>query len=176
MDNKKYGLRCIVSNISFICCLCAVFLVISGCAPLRKKFTRQKKKDRQTDPRFIPVLDPIEYPEKIYSAEEKYKFHYSLWKVWDKDFHQVLERDGSDKRQKYLLSQSIEQLEEMQVLLNDAKQAELKGFIDKLKIVRQDYDKPSSMRNKFSIRSKVGRNGKKIRNGFSSKVIFPPQE
>jgi len=175
MDNKKYSLQRIISSTSFICCLCAVFMIISGCAPLRKKFTRQKKKDRQTDPRFIPVLDPVEYPEKIYSTEEKYKYHYSLWKVWEKDFLQVLERNGSGKRQKFLLSQSIEQLEEMQVLLNDVKQAELKGLIDKLKIVRQDYDKPSSMRNKFSIRSKVGRNAKKIRNGFSPKVLFPPK-
>jgi len=176
MDNKKYDLRRIILSTSFICFLCAVFLIISGCVPLRKKFTRQKKKDKLTDPRFIPVLDPIEYPEKIYSAEEKYRYHYSLWKVWDKDFLQVLERDGSGKRQEFLLSQSIEQLEEMQVLLNDAKQAELKGLIGKLEIVRQDYDKPSSMRNKFSIRSKVGRNAKKIRNGFSPKVLFPPQK
>ena len=176
MDNKKYGLQRIMLSTSFICFLCMVFLTLSGCAPLRKKFTRQKKKDRQADPRFIPVLDPIDYPEKIYSAEEKYKYHYSLWKVWDKDFLQVLERDGSGKRQKYLLSQSIEQLEEMQILLNDAKQAELKGLIGKLEIVRQNYDKPSSMRNKFSIRSKVERNAKKIRNGFSPKLLFPSEE
>jgi len=96
--------------------------------------------------------------------------------VWDKDFLQVLERDGSDKRQKFLLSQSIEQLGEMKVLLDDAKQAELQGLIDNLEIVRQDYNKPSSMRNKFSIRSKVNRNAKKIRNEFSPKLLFLPQE
>jgi len=176
MDNKKFGMQRVANSTYFICFLCAIFLILSGCAPLRKKFTRQKKKDKQLDPRFIPVLDPIEYPEKIYSVEEKYKYHYSLWKVWNKDFLQVLERNGSGKRQKYLLDQSIEQLEEMNILLNDAKQAELKGLIDERGIVLQEYDKQSAMRNKFSIRSKVQRNGRKIRNGFSPKVIFLPQE
>ena len=176
MDNKKYDLRRIILSTSFICFLCVVFLTLSGCAPLRKKFTRQKKKDRQSDPRFIPVLDPVEYPEKIYSSEEKYRYHYSLWKVWGKDFLQVLERDGSGKRQRYLLSQSIEQLDEMKVLLNDAQQAELKGLIDELGTVLLEYDKQSAMRNKFSIRSKVTRNSSKIRNGFSPKVLFRPQE
>ena len=109
------------------------------------------------------------------TQEEKDK-QFKLMSEAMKKITHLSPRDGSGKRQKYLLSQSIEQLEEMQILLNDAKQAELKGLIDKLEIVRQDYDKPSSMRNKFSIRSKVGRNAKKIRNGFSPKVLFPPQE
>ena len=61
-------------------------------------------------------------------------------------------------------------------MLNDEKQAELKGFIRKIEIVIQNYDIPSSMRNKFSIRSKVERNAKKIRNGFSPKLLFPSEE
>lgn len=176
MHNKKYYLRRLVLNTSFICGLCVVFSVLSGCAPLRKKFTRKKKEDRQVDQKFIPVLDPIDYPEKIYSAEENYKHHYSLWKVWNKDFLQVLERDGSEKRQKYLLDQAIERLEEMQNLLSDEKKAGLAELVDELKNVRQDYNKSSSMRSKFSMRSKVERNAKKIRNQFSPKLQFLPEE
>ena len=176
MHNQKYGLRRIMLSASFLCCLSVLFLTSSGCTPLRKKFIRQKKKDQTTDPRFIPVLDPIDYPEKIYSAEEKYKHHYSLWKVWNKDLLQVLERDGSGKRQKYLLSQSIEQLEEMRNLINNEKQAEFIELVDQLKNVRQDYEKPSSMRNKFSIRSKIERNAKTIRNSYSPKLIFFSEE
>lgn len=176
MHNKKYGLRRIILSGSFICCLCVLFLASSGCVPLRKKFTRAKKKNQKTDPRFIPVLDPVDYPEAIYSAEEKYKHHYSLWKIWDKDFLQVLERNGSDKRQKYLLAQSIEQLGEMQSLLNDDKKVELMALIDVLRDVHQSYDKSSPIRSKFSTRSKIQRNAKKIRNGFSPKLIFLPEE
>jgi len=176
MHNKKFGLQRSMLSTGFICCLCVLFLALSGCAPLRKKFIRKKKKDQATDSKFIPVLDPIDYPEKIYSAEENYKYHYSLWKVWNKDLLQVIERGGSGKRQKYLIDQSIKQLEEMRDLLNDAKQAGLTELVGKLKGVRQDYDKPSSMRNNFSIRSKIKRNAKKIRNGFSPKLLFSPEE
>jgi len=122
MHNSKYCLRRFTLNTSFICSLCVVFLAISGCTPLRKKFTR-KKKDKQANQKFIPVLDPIDYPEKVYSAAEKYKYHYSLWKVWNKDLLQVLERNGSEKRQKYLLDQAIVQLKEMQNSLSDEKKA-----------------------------------------------------
>ena len=175
MHNKKYGFQRAILSVSFISCLCMLFLASSGCAPLRKKFTRAKKKDQKTDPRFIPVLDPLDYPEAVYSAEESYRHHYSLWKVWDKDFLQVLERDGSKKRQKYLLAQSIEQLDEMHNILNDDKKVELMVLIDVLRAVHQSYDKSSPMRSKFSTRSKVQRNAKMIRNGFSPKLIFLPE-
>lgn len=176
MRIKKFGLHRVILNVSFICCLCVLFLASSGCVPLRKKFTRQKKRDHKTDPRFIPVLDPLDYPEAVYSAEESYRQHYSLWRVWDKDFLQVLERDGSEKRQKYLLVQSIEQLDEMRSLLNEDKKVELMVLINALKDVHKSYDRSSSMRSKFSTRSKIQRNAKLIRNGFSPKLIFLPEE
>jgi hypothetical protein len=176
MHGQKYYIRRIIFNTAFICGLCVLFLASSGCTPLRKKFIRQKKQDGGGEQKFIPVLDPVEYPEKVYSAEEGYKYHYSLWKVWNKDFLQVLEGDGSEKRQRYLLGQSIEQLEKMRNLLTDEKKPVLTVLINELIDVGQGYDRSSAMRSKFSIRSKVERNAKEIRNGFSPKYIFIPQK
>ena len=176
MRNKEYNLRHIAFRTSLICCLCVGSLVLNGCTPLRKKFVRKKKEDRQTDQRFIPVLDPVDYPEKVQSVEENYKYHYSLWKVWNKDLIQVLSRDGSEKRQKYLLSQSIEQLKEMQNSINDRKLTEFGGLLTELESVRQEYTRPPSMRNKFLMKSKIERNAKKIRTGFTPSQLFPRGE
>jgi len=167
MRYKKYKSQHFLSVSTFICCLCVLALTVSGCTPLRRKFTRKKKKDRELSQKFIPILEPVDYPKKVYSSRERYKHHYSLWRVWDRDLLQTIERHGSDKRQKYLLGQVIEQLEEMRKLLADEKQVELTGLIDNFQDVRQVYEKPVAMRNKFSIRKKIELNAKKIRNGFA---------
>ena len=176
MYYKKHSPRYFFSVSTFLCCLCVVIFAVSGCTPLRRKFTRKKKKDKEQSQKFIPVLEPVDYPEKVYSSMERYKHHYSLWKIWDRDLLQAIERDGSDKRQKYLLGQAIEQLEEMKKRLVDEKQVELGQLIDDLRRVQQVYEKPASMRNKFSTRKKIELNAKKIRNGFAPDSSLSYQE
>jgi len=173
MDHKNRNFRNLPLSGSFIFCLSVLFLMTSGCAPLRKKFTRKKKDNRGVSEKFIPILDPIDYPEKVTSSEEKYKHHYSLWKVWNKDLLQNIALDSSEKRQKYLLNQTIEQLEEMKVLLADEKLAELDKLIDGLRKVQLIYEKPSAMRSKFSVRKKIELNAKAVRNGFSPRLQLP---
>ena len=107
MDHKKYHFIRIIPFAFLILLFLFGTLTSSGCTPLRKKFTRKKKEDKEQNQKFIPVLEPVDYPEKIYSSLDRYKHHYSLWKVWEKDLIQTIEEDGSDKRQKYLLSQAV---------------------------------------------------------------------
>ena len=99
---------------------------------MRKKFTR-KKKDKEESEKFIPVLEPVDYPQKTYSSQERYKQHYSLWQVWNRDLIQAIQKEDSDKRQKYLLGQMIERLEAMKEVLADEKQKELVVMINDLK-------------------------------------------
>lgn len=176
MYYKKRNSRRFMSISIYICCLCAVVLTVSSCTPLRRKFTRKKKKDREQSQKFIPVLEPVDYPDKVYSSQERYKRHYDLWRIWDRDLLQVIDQDGSDKRQRYVLGQSIEQLEEMKKFLGDTKQAELAGLIDVLREVQRVYKKPALMRNKFSIKKKIERNAKKIRSEFASNLSLPYRE
>jgi len=173
MNHVKCNFRNIARNCSFIFCLSALLLIMSGCAPLRKKFTRKKKNKNQEAGKFIPVLDPIDYQEKVITFEEKYKYHYSLWKVWNKDLLQNIALNSSAKRQNYLLNQIIEQLDEMKILLADQKQSELDELINDLRKVKQIYEKPSVMRSKFSTRTKIERNAKSVRNKFSPKLDLP---
>ena len=156
----------------FIVLLCLTVFVLStaGCETLRKKFTRQKKAEEEskTD---IPVLEPIDYPAKIHTADESYRQHYSLWKVWYKDLITTIDDEGSDKRIKYLLDQNIVQLEEMAKWINEAKQNELKEIIDNFNTIKNELDRPSSMRISNSIKNRLEENAKKIRTNFNVKVI-----
>ena len=52
--------------------LVLVSLLCGGCEPLRKKFIRQKKQDKEISG-TIPILEPIDYPEKIHSSAEDYQ-------------------------------------------------------------------------------------------------------
>ena len=176
MDHKRHNIRRVFPGLVCICCFCVLVLTVSSCTPLRRKFTRKKKKDRGESQKFIPVLEPIDYPPKIYSSLEKYKHHYSLWRVWDRDLLQTIDGNGSDKRQKYLLVQAIEKLEGMKELLTDEKKSEFTPLIDDLREVQQVYKKPVSMRNKFSIKKKIERNARKIRNGFAPDPALLAQE
>ena len=176
IDYKKHHFQWRRSIPIALCCLCILTLVINGCTPLRKKFTRKKKKNGEASQKFIPVLEPIDYAEKIYSPLEKYKHHYSLWKVWDKDLLQTIDRDGSDKRQKYLLVQTIEQLEEMKKILSEEKKTEFTILIDDLREVQEVYKKQAMMRNTFSIKKKIERNASKIRNQFAPDPSLFQQE
>ncbi|MBN1870718.1 MAG: hypothetical protein JW847_09105 [Candidatus Omnitrophica bacterium] len=160
--NKKW-----FSGAIGICCFCLLVFALGGCSTLRRKFTRKKKQDSEESQRFIPVLEPVDYPEKTQSPLEKYKRHYSLWRVWDRDLLQAIDNDDSDKRQKYLLGQAVEQLEEMGQLLNDTKRSELILLITKLRKLEDQYNKPVAMRNTFSIKKTIERNSRDIRNGFA---------
>src|SRR5437899_1682173 len=98
--------------------LILVFLISSlGCEPLRKKFVRQKKKEQKEE--FEPVLDPIDYPAAVHSPTQDYKHAYGLWKVWNKELLQEIETNDNEKRQVYLLNESIEQLEAMEKLVQE---------------------------------------------------------
>lgn len=164
--NDKRNVKFCFPAVLFICCLCILTLTANGCAPLRKKFIRKKKQDAEQARQFIPVLEPEDYPEQYHSPEEQYRHHYSLWKVWHKDLLQAVESNGSDKRQLYLLNQTIEQLEEMGQWLAAGKQAEFMAIVEETRVMREDYNKPALMRNKNVMKDKIELNAKKIRKNF----------
>jgi hypothetical protein len=106
---------------------------------------------------------------------EKYQQHYSLWKVWVRDLIQAVDRDGSDKRQKYLLGQTVEQMEEMERLLVEEKRDAFLLLIEDLRGVEKDLERPAP--NTFSIRMRIERNAGKVRHGFapdSALVVSEP--
>ncbi len=144
---------------------------LNGCEPLRKKFIRKKKEDRQRESKFIPVLEPIEYPDKKESVLERYTFHYSLWQIWYKDLLVALEERGSDKRQRYILGQLIKHLEEMSLRLKTPKQENLARYIQEVKRLQSELEKPAALRNYITFRNKINSISKQLHKQFTKDKI-----
>lgn len=153
--------------------LLTVLLVFStsGCEPLRKKFTRQKKKDASQSSQFIPVLDPIDYPDKVESPEESYRHYFSLWQVWDKELVMRIQEHASDKKINFTFNQFLVQLTEMEKLLSGEKRQKLNEYIAQLSGLQKDLGQPAGVRNDSVIQRKIERIGKNLREGFRFKDV-----
>ncbi len=149
-----------------ICLLLALAVGLTGCSTLKKKFTRKKKKTDTEAAEFVPVLQPEEYPEKVASPAELYKYNYSMWQVWEKELQTSLAEGESQKRKEYLLNQLIVAVEAMSKLLVAEKQKGMMDLQSKLLKVRDDLARPAAMRNDTEIKRQVGGLGKKLREGY----------
>lgn len=168
MKNKLTSFRKLILLINIF-----IFIFsLTGCEPLRKKFTRQKKKDKESSTEIIPILEPIDYAEKEVFPQERYQYHYSLWKVWYNDFTSALEEEVSnDKRERYLISEMIEQLQEMKKWINEGKQLELASLVDDLHNVLKEYERPLGIRSRSQIKRRVDLNADKVQDTFRPKVM-----
>ena len=144
----------------FACGAIALILILgittTGCEALRKKFIR-KKSQKEKSEEFVPVLDPVEYPETVYTSQDRYKKLYSLWRIWQREMTSALTENQSSKRQRYILSQMIVQVEEMRGLLRDEKKETVGEVFRRLKDLEKDMQAPAPMRNLSIIKLKLRR-------------------
>ncbi len=128
--------------------LLAVFCVtaLTGCASLRKKFTRTKKGPSK-DEEFIPVLQPVEYEKVVESPAQGYRNHYAMVKVYFKDLWDILGRpEGGEKREKYIINEIVSHVEGMTALLTGTAKDAAQALRARLGQVVQAYDKPAGLR------------------------------
>ena len=138
-----------------VCVLCLVtVLFLTGCEPLRKKFTRQKKKNITGTEEFIPVLEPEEYPVKQYGPQDAYAQHYSLCKIWFSDFIASSE-ESNEKKQKNSLDAALKEVEEMEKVLKSPGLEALDKIKKQIQFVRDQYNKPRSFRSSARIASEA---------------------
>jgi uncharacterized protein (UPF0147 family) len=156
--------------VSVVMLYAATVGTLSGCEPLRKKFVRQKKKDKEAQ-ELIPIFEPLDYGAQMMSAEERYKHFYSMWKIWNGDLIKTIDESAADKIIKYNVEQSILQLLEMRKWLKEEKQVEIDKGIKVLQSIGKDLEMPAVMRNNFQIKLKVERNAKTIRKALSPDVV-----
>ena len=143
--------------VSAVLCFVLIGGALAGCSPaMRKKFVRQKKKMEEDDA-FIPVLEPIDYPNTLETVKTRYDYFYALLKVWHKDALMLIDDEHTDKQIKYTITQIKIQLEELgKIFEGDAEEAALAGII-KVDEVLAYYDKPESFRNRDIIRKSLQR-------------------
>lgn len=148
MENKRKK-----NFVFLILGLFCVSLVITGCEPLRKKFTRQKKSEQRLVQE--PVLDPIDYPQKVYDALGDYRYRFSLFHVWKKEFIKSIDDQASPKRLRYLMDNMIEQLVSMNRLIVEQKRTDLEQAIKELKGIRSQLDMPPQFYDFPNMRRRV---------------------
>lgn len=149
----------------FILGLFFVSVIVSGCEPLRKKFTRQKKIERQLI--HEPILDPIDYPHRVYNVVENYRYRFSLFHVWKKEFISSVDNQASSKRLRYLMDNMIDQLVAMNQLLVYQKRSDLEKAIEDLRAIRVQLDMPSPFFDFPNIRRKVNSITQRVRSKYN---------
>jgi len=151
--------------------LCCLFLIISdaGCQPLKKKFTRKKKATKKEE--VQPVLNPIDYPPPRATAEGKYAYHYSLWKVWYKSLLDSVLGSESDKRIRYFYEKGSLELQAMGALLAEPKRNELVAVLEDYKALQKDFALPASLRQETAIERTLRSVDKRVRHEFNPENV-----
>jgi len=138
--------RSFLSVGSSIVCLIFLVTLVQGCEPLAKKFKRNKKGE-EDQAQYEPILDPIDYPAKVYDPKADYKYRFSLFHVWEKELVAGLDDRTSVKRLKYFNENIIIQLQEMEKLLSDDKKAGLQKAIQGFNGITDALNQPSQFYN-----------------------------
>ncbi|MFH1360086.1 MAG: hypothetical protein ABIJ41_03505 [Candidatus Omnitrophota bacterium] len=159
----------IFPNVCLIVSLFVFLMTESGCEPLRKKFTRQKKKTEVQQE--VPILEPIEYPENIKSPQDTYQHHFNLWRVWHKELIGSMTENESRKRRLYFMEQVVINLEMMRDLLKGEKKDALIACLKKIQLIEQQLQSSMIAQNFSSLRRQLESLEKKIRDEFALKSI-----
>lgn len=143
----------IMSFLGFVTCFLFIISTLQGCEPLRKKFTRQKKEEEAQEEQ--PILDPIDYPAKVYDPKADYKYRFSLFHVYQKEFCAAVDDLQNEKRLKYFADSALVQLEEMERLVVDDKKNGFEQAIKSLKKVSSTLEMSSQLYNIRDLKRSV---------------------
>jgi hypothetical protein len=129
---------------------------LCGCETLRRKFVRQKKSTKDSE-EVAPVLDPIDYPRVVVTAQGQYHRHFSLSQVWFKELLIHLAEGGSDKKTVFLMNQIKTQVAGMRALLTGEYQAKADVFLKQILDIEEELRLPAAVRNNDGISRRLNR-------------------
>ena len=146
--------------------LIVALVYLSGCAAVKRKFTRKPKiKEKKVED---VVFVPEEYPGPAYDADARYKNYYILWKSWHDELLNVLAPDENRKRQVDCFSEVLANLEQMKLLLAADKQPVLQVLIDSIAGMQDAFIESGRRQfNLTAVRDKLNTSRRKIKLGFS---------
>jgi len=99
-----------------------------GCESFVRKFTRKKNREAQEE----MVLVPEPYKNTA-SKEEQYRQSFIFWKAEHEELIAALLENKPAKKRISSAQESIKHLDNMKILLNDAKQKQLGGYVIRMK-------------------------------------------
>lgn len=149
-----------IRKILVIILVVLIGLEVTGCGPLKKKFTRKKKKE---------IPPPVYYELEKYSREPNivlYKRHYIYWKTWQEE---LINKIGDKYKKDIRYADGIiSNLQDMRRLLVKEKGDELAVFIDEMKKIKTMLnDRSLRGANKIRIKNTLEKRYRKIKREFS---------
>ena len=159
---KKINMLSVLIAFVLVC----VAINISGCASLRDKFVRKKKKEATT----AHYRSMVDYD--IRPSLELYTKHYVYWRSWSKELLELLGENA--KKDKRSIREVIGNLEDMRNMLVDVKADELEKHIERLRGVEKDIAKGNiTTGTKTRIRLVLEKEAKLIKIDFSYRKMGP---
>lgn len=141
-----------------------VVINLTGCEPLRKKFTRKKK-----EPVKIPRIYQVRKYEKK-PTPELYKKHYTFWTSWQSELISSLGQNH--KKEKRCIEEIVGNLNDMQNILVQEKAEQLKPHIDKLAKVKEIiFNEELTQANKDYVKRVLEKEGRAIKKEFNYKKV-----
>jgi hypothetical protein len=107
-----------------------LILGLSGCATIKRKFTRKKKKENKPE-----VILALEDYDKFIDYHELYKKHYLLWQYWHDELIASLEKNF--KKQRQCVEQSLEHLRALGKYITEEKKELLNTYVERLEEIRE---------------------------------------
>jgi len=152
-----------IRRIGVVILVLFVTMELSGCAGLKKKFTRKKKEEIVQE----VYLSPEEYQKE--PDEVLYKRHYLFWKTWHEDLMKNIgESYTTDNR---CIIEIISNLEDMKKALTGKEAARLQLYIEDMKEIKGELVSRRSLTTgtKKRIGNRLRRAYREIRNQFAYK-------
>ena len=122
------------SKILLLVTICLLLVTMLGCDAFVRKFTRKRKKEA---PKEEMVLVPEEYKPPQLTKEEVYRHYFLFWKSWHDELINSLSAGASHKKQIDCINEALENLEQLQTTLQEAKQKKLDIYINQLKDLKE---------------------------------------
>ncbi len=166
---KRYCIA-VLPSLAMIVGFIYIMLSLQGCEPLRKKFTRHKKGEAQQQ-EYEPILDPIDYPAKVYDPQADYAYRHSLFRVWEKELSAGIQDRVSAKRLQYLVNNILVQLEEMSKLVTDDKKPALASATQNFQALLQTVSQPSQFYNLRDVGIDVEKAARPILNDYKPQLM-----
>ncbi|MFH1997023.1 MAG: hypothetical protein ABIJ27_08575 [Candidatus Omnitrophota bacterium] len=137
-----------------------IALDLSGCAGLRKKFTRKRKPVKK---RPAPV-QTREYKRK--PTKELYERHYVFWKTWHDE---LIQKVGmNEKKDMRCIEEIIANLSDLKDMLDEEKAKEMQPSIDRMAAIKERMEeRPYTKYDKSRVVRVLESEGRGIKSNFS---------
>ncbi|MBF0620218.1 MAG: hypothetical protein HQL19_08635 [Candidatus Omnitrophica bacterium] len=167
MQNSREYLK----RVMVLVCL-GIFVTVgfSGCATLRRKFTR-KKAGEDTKQDVMPVLQPIEYAAPVHTPLDTYQTHYAVWRAYFNDLWEDFGKKSNGKRENFILTQVVAKMNGMADLLSGEPQAKLQALAVQVQDVMAQLDKPEGVRRYDLLKSALRKVEAEVRRSFKPDVM-----